>query len=302
MKNSVLNRKKSFLLLLNLTKYALHVFALNLQLEAKCEKSVIFDLGGVLFEQKLSAPFILRHIGLTNLVTYSIVERFNIKDLRKAALTLLDKIKPRDHTSPVHIPFDDKGQPLPLLMQEWLEGTRSGQEILTFVEGELMRLPTLCSSAIQKIIFLKIVQLIFDPLLFIQTQTLHSDAWQIIKKLKESGFKVYILSNWDRTSFNLLRKRYTYFFNLFDGITISGNHGDSKPSNTFYTTFLKTHELNAAECIFIDDQQINVDSASLVGMNAFICPYKKLFLKNKKANLKMACKIIEKKAEHSAKR
>lgn len=55
-------------------------------------------------------------------------------------------------------------------------------------------------------------------------------------------------------------------FNKFQGVIVSAEVGITKPSSSIYKHLLKKYSLNAAECVFIDDNLQNVESARQVGM------------------------------------
>lgn len=258
-------------------------------------KIVVFDLGGVLFQTKTPISILLRHITLKTVLTYLAHPYTQKYHLKKMTLTFLDKIKQRDQQKILsHLPIDEHGNPLPLLMEEWLAGTISCNEIMTFIKTVIKNNSSLFSCAIEKRIILKIIRLIFDPVLFTETQQLHPDAIKSIQKLKTDGFQVYALSNWDKESFLIMKEKHNHLFSLFDGIMISGEEGLTKPSPLLYNAFLSKYNLDADSCIFIDDQIVNVTAAKAIGMHALLCPYQRSMFIQRKANLVSACKAIVK--------
>lgn len=281
---------------MNNLKQAFYVFCTLFYATIQPEPTiVVFDLGGVLFESKTPISLLLKHFGLKKTLKYMLNPYTKKSNLKKMALAFLDTIKARpDDAGTVDIPTDQDGNPLPLLMEEWLSGSLSGNDIISLIKETAANNPSLFSCSAEKKILLKIVRLIFDPALFIETQHLHSDAVQSVQQLKDAGFQVYALSNWDKESFMHMEKKYHDFFSLFDGVMISASQGAVKPSLTLYKAFLNHYELEPDSCIFIDDQKVNVLSAKKIGMHAFICPYTKTILTQRKANLILACKAIQK--------
>lgn len=51
----------------------------------------------------------------------------------------------------------------------------------------------------------------------------------------------------------------------FDSITISAFVGECKPNENIYKIALNSLNVNAEECIFIDDKIINVETAEILG-------------------------------------
>ena len=90
----------------------------------------------------------------------------------------------------------------------------------------------------------------------------------IIPKLKQSGYHIYLLSN---ISYDA-RKQFidnTEIAHLFDGIVCSCDVGHTKPEQEIYQRLLHDYGLAAEECIFIDDLIRNVLGAHKVGITAF---------------------------------
>ena len=98
---------------------------------------------------------------------------------------------------------------------------------------------------------------------------------KLLTDLRNAGYHLYGLSNWCKETFTLCRKKYEVL-RLIDDYLISGGlyHTDGqkcppKPGLGIYRLFLERFRLEAGKCLFIDDNQDNVDAARKVGMNAF---------------------------------
>ena len=260
----------------------------NIKKQMHCSiNTIVCDLHGVLFINNQPKFFIAKQIGLFSLLAYGLQFGKKMFYLKQMAFTILNKMKPSlDNESSA---LDPEAERLPLLMQEWLAGKRNGKDTIKLVHFLSDQHPEFFKSTIEKKLFLKIITIMFNPSIFVRMQTLHPDAPVFIKKLKKSGFKLYILSNWDEQSFNILKKKYKDFFELFDGITISGDIGYNKPHSDAYYAFFEQHQLNPLRCFFIDDQAINVKAAAYCGMDGIVCPMKQKGV----ANLKHALSSIK---------
>lgn len=89
----------------------------------------------------------------------------------------------------------------------------------------------------------------------------------IIKKLKNYGFKIILLSNANSAFFK--RKIYTEFVNfkdLFDEIIISSEVGMIKPNKDIYLYTLDKINMQSKDVLFVDDSQKNIDGARVVGI------------------------------------
>ena len=88
---------------------------------------------------------------------------------------------------------------------------------------------------------------------------------KLLPELKKRGFKLYYLSNFPLDIFDEVKDGY-YFFKYFDGGLISAAVKSSKPENLIYKIFIESYSLKPEECLFIDDIEINVRTAEVMGM------------------------------------
>lgn len=89
---------------------------------------------------------------------------------------------------------------------------------------------------------------------------------KILSELKEKGYKLYLLSNFHCLAFETVYSKYE-FFKHFDGGIISYKENLLKPESEIYYKLLDTYNLNAEECLFIDDTLVNVEAARTLGIN-----------------------------------
>lgn len=95
-----------------------------------------------------------------------------------------------------------------------------------------------------------------------------------LKQKDDNGqktYKIYVLSNWSKISYSLLERHHPETLRLFDGIVTSGEVGVKKPDRKIYEHLLIKYNLNAQDCIFIDDQQENIDMAERLGITGILC-------------------------------
>ena len=91
---------------------------------------------------------------------------------------------------------------------------------------------------------------------------------ELVRELKALGYGVYLLSN---AKEDLPR----YFDRIpgsecFDGRIVSADWKLLKPQPEIYRTLLREYDLQAEECFFIDDLNINIEGAWFVGMDGAI--------------------------------
>lgn len=95
---------------------------------------------------------------------------------------------------------------------------------------------------------------------------------KLVADLKKTGAKLYVLSNVS-VGFANTYKEVPWIrdlFSLFDGIVLSGTIGIAKPGKEIFKYVLKTFDLNAEECLFIDDSAKNIEAAKVLGIDGYL--------------------------------
>ncbi len=93
------------------------------------------------------------------------------------------------------------------------------------------------------------------------------ESIDLLKELKSLGYGIYGLTNWSAEKIGYAFANYS-FFSLFDGIVVSGVEKVVKPDRKIYEILLERYSLKPGECVFIDDNQDNVNMAKALGINA----------------------------------
>ena len=89
---------------------------------------------------------------------------------------------------------------------------------------------------------------------------------ELVRRLKNHGYCVYYLSNIPADVLELLMRR--GLEGVFDGGVASCEVHINKPDPRIYRCLLDKYGLDASECIFIDDNRANVQTAFQLGMNS----------------------------------
>lgn len=88
---------------------------------------------------------------------------------------------------------------------------------------------------------------------------------EILKELKEKGYKLYALSNWNAELFNDTVDDFP-FLQWFDDRIISGEVKLKKPDAAIYQLTLQRFNLSPQQAVFIDDSEQNVETAESLGI------------------------------------
>lgn len=244
-----------------LTILATHVYPAN----------IIFDMGDVLVETKYMRTIL--SIGIEKFAFHASTWNNPFK-CHKKLFQFLDSIKPR--ASGKVIVRDAHGHILPQLMVEWLSGTISPQNLLQIIRQSEGNFINWTEEALVR----SLAEMVFNPETFAKTFHFIDDAVRLAKECKQAGHKIYILSNWEPVSFTLLQEAYPEFFNLFDGIVISGDIGLVKPDPAIFKYILQNYRLDPSETLFIDDQTENVEMAQEMGIHSIRYAKKKGLIKS----------------------
>lgn len=111
-------------------------------------------------------------------------------------------------------------------------------------------------------------------LIFTQTELLveeYAYSFDWINGLKEQGYKVYLLSNYGKTSFEAAKEHGRLsFLPLVDGGVISYEVQIVKPEPEIYKALLNKYNLKAEECVFLDDRRDNIEAAKAIGIYGIV--------------------------------
>lgn len=96
---------------------------------------------------------------------------------------------------------------------------------------------------------------------------LNEDVLRLINNLKNNGYRIYLLSNINPYTFNTIKD--SKLFNMVDGYVLSYVEHKIKPYIGIYKVLLDKYNLDVGECLFIDDNEKNVATASSLGITSY---------------------------------
>lgn len=113
--------------------------------------------------------------------------------------------------------------------------------------------------------FRKYIEQIFqDPTQMI-AQYDYTKSW--IKELRERGYKVYILSNWSKPTYEACLDNELDFLPLVDGAVFSFQEHLIKPDRTIFETICTRYNIVPSEAVFLDDTEKNVIASREFGIH-----------------------------------
>ena len=165
--------------------------------------------------------------------------------------------------------FTFNGIFLPASMGNWQRGTSTTEETFQTIKEyyDMLEQQNHFKHPDDKRILISLLQLMLNPTIALEVLQPIQAAWDLVHSLKhESSYQLFILSNIDTETYNLLYDSHKELFDLFHGVVTSWETQQIKPCPSIFTHLLTTYNLNPEECIFIDDQIENIDAAESLGI------------------------------------
>ena len=237
-------------------------------------KVLIWDIGDVLLET--SRFGMGRSVGLSHFISYMLFD-WKSPRIEPILFDVLDTMDCPELPDSIQA-FTKDGIPMPPIMCHWQAGTISGKEIVAQAEKHLDTLfdAGYFVSCREMRLIDKTIRSMFDPRTL---ATNMSPLWSGIRLLKECAHEynedgtprniLIALSNWDPSSFKIVKELHPDIFDHFDHIVISGDTGRIKPRKAAYEHLIKTFKLTPSACLVIDDQAVNLDAAQELGFETF---------------------------------
>ena len=93
---------------------------------------------------------------------------------------------------------------------------------------------------------------------------------ELVAELDDKGVPLFAITNFSADFWPPFHEREKAFFSRFRDIVVSGEVKLLKPDAAIYYLALDRFRLRSDEALFVDDRQINVAGAELVGMKAHL--------------------------------
>lgn len=246
-------------------------------------KHIIFDFGFVLVEPSKLKMF--GFIGRPLDVAWQFLSHgLNEEKARERCYEVLVYAAGEQEGDADHFLYDHRGVQLPRLMAEWQLGKITSSQVYALIDITIEKL--IYSHYFTDVGEARIIKNIIKKVLFnpkaLSQGMVPAEGAKLLKKLykekNEDGsgrYSFYILSNWDAESFDEfcksedIQKKILRYFDK-DKIVYSGKYGMGKPNPEFYQLLLSLFDLDPEECLFIDDQPENIETAKALGLQTIL--------------------------------
>lgn len=92
---------------------------------------------------------------------------------------------------------------------------------------------------------------------------------ELLRELKARGVRCFALTNMEAETYPVRSRRFG-FFQLFDGVVVSGLERVAKPDPVIFERLLDRFDLTPRATLMIDDSPANVAAARAAGMQAIV--------------------------------
>lgn len=214
---------------------------------------IVFDCGGVLTDVSRGAVF--KMLGFPAIVR--VLANRSSKAMRKEMYDHLSRLMPAPMNAPVL--YDEQGEPLPWAICELMYGLRPIDEIRAELLSLISNDTILRKSRFERRLVKRFVKYFFTPELFVKTVYFKKEVVAFMRACIAAGHNVYVLSNYGKESFDLLRKKNPEIFEGIRGFYISGEKHEAKPHASCFQKFNNECAIapRLRRAIFIDDQPEN---------------------------------------------
>ncbi|MBA3751695.1 HAD-IA family hydrolase [Candidatus Dependentiae bacterium] len=234
------------------------------------KKNIIWDLSGTLLKSS-SEHLTTQEAADSSLLFYLWSGKKKPSPLDTIALTVMNQLGKQNEQNSTII-RNPAGEPLPEIVCFFLAGKLSSgdasHKALTFFDKWTQKNQTHSSEQLSQA--RRIIETFFDPYCLARCFIMIPGLVEILKQTSHAQKTVnYIISNWDKESFDLIYKKYqdpifSYF--KLNHILISAEAGYVKPHEEIFNYFLDTQKITPESCFFIDDQKDNITTAARLGI------------------------------------
>jgi len=232
-------------------------------------KNIVWDLGGVLLKENIFK--ILLNINIVNVIIYTILSLIAFKNpfkLKQKLFYILSKYKIDKKKL-----IECRSSSFPPIIILWLKGEIKNNIIIhnlnELVNNYYNNKRKSIRLKIEKNLILKLIKTVFSPKILSYCIDPIEKSISILEECYNNGNNMYILSNWDSKTFELIyhMDKNKNIFKYFDynNIIISANVKKVKPCKNLYTYFINKFNLEKDNTIFIDNDLQNIETIKQLG-------------------------------------
>jgi HAD superfamily hydrolase (TIGR01509 family) len=239
------------------------------------KKNIIFDLDGVLCTTNDLQAFY--EVGMSTITKYIVEEFLNTMKLKTPSRKMLyEALEQAPAESKIKV-YNESMQ-MPAIMVDWQCGLQPIENIQATMIDQIN---ASSRSLTEKSLLINTILMMTNPEQLIASRRSIAEGIALLHELKDKGYNVYVLSNWDPNSFELFQEKFPAIFMhngkpTFDGIITSGQTKLIKPDTAIFHHALETFQITSESVIFIDDTPENITAGQSCKIDSILCVNKNI--------------------------
>lgn len=153
---------------------------------------------------------------------------------------------------------------LPLILSDWLTNKQSSTKIKEIIQKYLSNKNL---SDIEVKVLLAVISMMLTPQHLADTQKTRSKMEHTLQKLKQSGYKVYLVGNW--SNINVMKMHFPEIFQYVHGTFMSGDIHLLKPQQEFYQYILQQTNSSTENALWVETETKFNAKAQQYGYQSF---------------------------------
>ncbi|MBN1549655.1 HAD-IA family hydrolase [Candidatus Babeliales bacterium] len=153
------------------------------------------------------------------------------------------------------------GHRVPPVLATWQKGALPCKQLLEATEKTFRHL-----WRNERTVLTRIAHMALSPIGYRDTHTLVDGVERFLHQ--HHRYRLFLTANCHQETLEVLRQKYPYVFEAFEGILISGEIRTTKPGPEFYRQLIGRYQLNPEECLCVEAKDANVSTARSLGMQA----------------------------------
>jgi HAD superfamily hydrolase (TIGR01509 family) len=241
--------KKSSILIILLSG----IFSLNIT--AKQMTTILFDVEAIFESDDMRAS---SYIGKINALHY--IASTGHKPSQTELFKQLEPVKAisTEHTY-------NNNLKMPLILADWLSQKQNNSKIKEMIQKDLSNKNL---SDIEVKVLMAIISMMLTPQHLADVQKIRPKMEQILKNLRQKGYKLYLVGNW--AHINSLKTEFVDIFKYFHGTTVSGDNHLLKPYEDYYEYVLEKNNIDASQAVWIETESKFASKAKQYGYNVVL--------------------------------
>lgn len=161
--------------------------------------------------------------------------------------------------------LEGKGRKKPLILEKWLVGEYTWKQchdlVTKSIERKISEKPKSTTLALLR----DISVMTFNPDILKVIIVVDENVKKVIKKLHQSGKRIYLCGNMDGRTFSMLRNLHRDLFDMVIDSFVSGEVGILKPSIKYYEKMVEKFGLNPFRTYIVDCDEQDIIDANTIG-------------------------------------